>query len=62
MEESTTKENKKISLTDELLIKNIRDVYNENIEYINNLNTINYNVIAFAISMLALVIAIVSIF
>ncbi len=54
--------NKKISLTDELLIKNIRDVYNENIEYINNLNTINYNVIAFAISMLALVIAIVSIF
>ncbi len=54
--------NKKISLTDELLIKNIRDVYNENIEYINNLNTINYNVIAFAISVLALIIAIVAIF
>lgn len=54
--------NKKISLIDELLIKNIGDVYSENIEYINNLNTINYNTIAFAISVLALIIAIVAIF
>lgn len=54
--------NKKISLIDELLIKNIGDVYGENIEYINNLNTINYNTIAFAISVLALIIAIVAIF
>ena len=54
--------NKKISLIDELLIKNIGDVYSENIVYINNLNTINYNTIAFAISVLALIIAIVAIF
>lgn len=54
--------NKKISLIDELLIKNIGDVYSENIDYINNLNTINYNTIAFAISVLALIIAIVAIF
>lgn len=54
--------NKKISLIDELLIKNIGDVYSENIEYINNLNTINYNTIAFAISVLALIIVIVAIF
>lgn len=54
--------NKKISLIDELLIKNIGDVYSENIEYTNNLNTINYNTIAFAISVLALIIAIVAIF
>lgn len=54
--------NKKISLIDELLKKNIGDVYSENIEYINNLNTINYNTIAFAISVLALIIAIVAIF
>lgn len=54
--------NKKISLIDELLIKNIGNVYSENIEYINNLNTINYNTIAFAISVLALIIAIVAIF
>ena len=54
--------NKKISLIDELLTKNIGDVYSENIEYINNLNTINYNTIAFAISVLALIIAIVAIF
>ena len=45
-----------------VLIKNIGDVYSENIEYINNLNTINYNTIAFAISVLALIIAIVAIF
>lgn len=54
--------NKKISLIDEFLIKNIGDVYSENIEYINNLNTINYNTIAFAISVLALIIATVAIF
>lgn len=53
---------KKLSLTDDLLIKNIEEVYNENIEYINNLNTINYNIIAFVISILALIIAIIAIF
>ena len=42
---------KDLKLADDELIKNILEVYNENIEYINNLNLINYNIIAFIISI-----------
>lgn len=52
----------KVGLIDENIIKNIGDVYNEYIEYIKNLNSINYNIIAFTISVLALVISIIAIF
>ena len=54
--------NKDLKLADNELIKNILDVYNDNIEYINNLNLINYNIIAFVISILALIISIIAIF
>lgn len=54
--------NKELKLADNELIQKILEVYNENIEYINNLNTINYNIIAFVISILALIISIIAIF
>lgn len=42
------------------LYNGIRDVYDDNIEYIKNLNSLNYNMIAFMISLLALIISIFS--
>ena len=58
----TAYSNEESSLIEDTLINNIENVYKENIEYINNLNSINYNILAFVISVLALVIAIISIF
>ena len=58
----TAYSNEESSLIEDALINNIENVYIENIEYINNLNSINYNILAFVISVLALVIAIISIF
>ncbi len=41
------------------LYNGIKDVYNDNIEYIKNLNSLNYNIVAFVISILALIISII---
>lgn len=41
------------------LYNGIKDVYDDNIEYIKNLNSLNYNMIAFVISILALIISII---
>lgn len=41
------------------LYNGIKDVYDDNIEYIKNLNSLNYNMIAFIISILALIISII---
>lgn len=54
--------NEKSNLIKDELIKNIKEVYDENIEYINSLNAINNNIIAFVISILALFISIIAIF
>ena len=49
-------------LLDEDLIKNIKDVYDENIEYLDGINIINYNIIAFILSIIAVIISIIALF
>ncbi len=41
------------------LYNGIKDVYDDNIEYIKNLNSLNYNMIVFIVSILALIISII---
>ena len=43
------------------MYEGIKAVYDENIDYIKNINSLNYNILAFAVSILALVIAVVGI-
>lgn len=54
--------NENASLISLSSVEGIKDVYEDNIEFIKSLNALNYNVIAFSISVLALIIAIISIF
>ena len=55
----SSKEN---NLIENDMYEGIKAVYDENIDYIKNINSLNYNILAFAVSILALVIAIVGIF
>ena len=48
-----------ISLADSTLTKNIKKVYEENIQFFNGINSINYNTLAFVLSIVAIVISIV---
>lgn len=41
------------------LYSGIKDVYDDNIEYIKNLNSLNYNMIAFGISIIALIMSLI---
>lgn len=51
--------NKKNKFVDMDLYNGIKDVYDDNIEYIKNLNSLNYNMIAFGISIIALIISLI---
>lgn len=54
--------NPKSNILDYNLINGIRKVYSENIEFIKNMNSLNYNILTFIISFAALIVAIVCIF
>lgn len=49
-----------IELDNDQLVKNIQEVYKENIDFLNGINTLNYNIVVFFISVLALLVAILS--
>ena len=51
-----------ISLSDPTLAINIKKVYNENIQYYNGINAINHNILAFILSIAAIVISVMQIF
>ena len=51
---------KKIKLPDDKMIDGIKKVYDDNIDFIRNMNTLNYNVIAFIVSFLAFVVAMIT--
>lgn len=54
--------NKKEKFLSLNLYNGIKEVYDDNIEYIKNINILNYNIWAFTISIFALIISIIAIF
>lgn len=54
--------NPKSNILDYNLINGIRKVYSENIEFIKNINSLNYNILTFIVSFVALIVAVVCIF
>ena len=50
----------KIVLPDDKTIDGIKKVYDDNIDFIKNMNTLNYNVIAFIVSFLAFIVAMIT--
>lgn len=50
------------TLLDYKLLNGIKNVYSENIDFIKNINSLNYNIITFIISFVALIVAIICIF
>lgn len=50
------------TLLDYKLLNGIKNVYSENIDFIKNINSLNYNILTFIISFVALIVAIICIF